>query len=162
MSIFGDIKKGKIPGTKHKIPGKQAVDFPKQVAREVKKQLEETLQSVLKEFFKLFFYPLHKKAINVLKVGSPDTVWLSVGIVTLTITQVPSKIGKIEYWLQHPPLNQQRLKRMIEELAPADVEIALKGNIPGLSVGAGATLVYLPHEFINRLPKIWNEIKGFM
>ena len=174
MSILSDIKRGRIPGTKKKIPGSkqvgQAVDIPKQVAKEVekvvpdvvKKELGKALKTALQQFFKLLFNPLNRKAINILKAAGPDTVWLSVGIVTLTVNEVPKKIGKIEYWLEHPPIAEKQLGRMVADLAPADVEIALKGNIPGLSVGAGATLVYLPEDFVKRLPKIWHEIKDFI
>ncbi len=173
MSIFGDIKRGRIPGTggKGKIPNPgKAVDVPKQVAREVekavpdavKKELGKTLKSAIQQFFKLLFNPLNRKALNVLKHAAPDTVWLTVGIVTFTINDIEGKADRIEYWMQHPPVDKGGMKRMVKELQPADVEIALRGNVPGLSVGVGATLIYLPETFIDRLDGIWGEIRDFI
>lgn len=174
MSIFGDIKKGRIPGTKKKVPGvkqaSQAADIPKKVAHEVekqvpdavKKELLKTLQSALRQFFALLFSPLNRKAVNLVKHTQPDTVWLTIGIVTFTISDLEGKADKLEYWLNHAPTDKNQLRRMLKDLEPADIEIALKGNIPGLSVGVGATLIYLPENFEDKLDAIWAEIRDLV
>ena len=131
------------------------------VPDEVEKALKEVLETAMEEFFKLASKGLLDKFFRVMKAAAPDELWgPTMGPLSFTISDVPKKMGLLEYWGKHPPTSKDKLKRMIGELKPDTVEITVKGNVPGLpSLSVGGTLVYKTDTFKERLDALWNEVK---
>ena len=113
----------------------------------------------MQEFEKALAAPLLKQIVTLLEVAAPDTIWLSIGPVTFTISHVPDSIERIRHYVNDPPKSIDEIKQLVDDLAPTDIEVALKVNVPGVqSLTLGATLVYFPKTFKQRLETIWKEI----
>jgi len=126
---------------------------------DVEGYVERALTTALTEFEKALAAPLLKTIVNLLENAAPDTVWLSIGPVTFTVSHVPDKIEKVRRYVDDPPKTPAEIRKLIDDLAPADIEVALKVNVPGTqSLTLGATLVYYPKTFKDRLERIWKEI----
>ena len=142
------------------IPKEVKKEVEKIVPDEVEKFLKDGLEGALKEFFKLANAGILSKFFRIMKAAAPDVLWgPTVGPVSFTISDVPKKIGLIEYWGKHPPTSKDKLKKMVGELKPDTVEITVKGQVPGLpSLSVGGTLVYNTDTFIKRLDALWHEV----
>ena len=142
------------------IPNQVKKEVEKIVPDEVEKALNEGLKGALKEFFKLANAGVLSKFFRVMRAAVPDTLWgPTVGPLSFTISDVPKKLGLIEYWGTHPPTNKTQLKKMVGELKPDTVEITVKGQVPGLpSLSVGGVLVYNTDTFKKRLDALWGEI----
>ena len=144
-------------------------DIPKQVKHEVEKIVPDEVEKALKhafesafnEFFKLASKGLLDKFFRMMKAAPPDVIWgPTIGPVNFTISDVPKKLGLLEYWGRHPPTSKDKLLQMIGELKPDTVEVTIKGNVPGLpSLSVGGTLVYNTDTFKKRIDALWNEVK---
>ena len=121
--------------------------------------VESAITAALTAFEKALAAPLLKTIVNLLENAAPNTVWLSIGPVTFTVSHVPDKIDKVRSWVDRPPKTPAEIRKLIDDLAPDDIEVALKVNVPGTqSLTLGATLVYYPATFSDRLERIWKEI----
>ena len=126
---------------------------------DIESAVEGALRKALEEFEKALAGPLLRQIVTLLESAAPDTVWLSIGPVTFTISQIPDKIERVKHWVNNPPQGPNDIMHLIDDLAPADIEIALKVNVPGTqSLTLGATLVYYPATFKDRLRTIWEAV----
>ena len=126
----------------------------------IPKEIEQALEKALQEFAKALAGPLLKQYASLLEVATPDTVWLSIGPLTFTVSEVPKKLGMLKKYATNPPTSKSQIKKFVSDLAPDDVEVALKVNVPGTqSLTAGATLVYLKDNFEKRFDTIISTIK---
>jgi len=118
---------------------------------EVDGALKQAVEELLKELEK----PLVDEVIRLLESALPDTVWLTFGPFTFTVSKLAGKMESIRKALNRPPTDLQGIKQFVEVLEPDDIEVALKIQVPGLdSLSIGATLIYLPSTFQERLHKI--------
>ena len=123
-------------------------------------EIENALKDALEDFAKALASPLLKQYAALLRSTTPDTVWLTIGPLTFTISVLAHKIEMLEAYASSPPVSKEELKKFITELEPDDVEVALKVNVPGVqSLSAGATLVYLKSSFVERIDHILDTIK---
>ena len=143
------------------IPNEVKKEVVKLVPDEVEKALKDGLEAALQEFFKLATSGILSKFFRVMKAAAPDVLWgPTIGPVSFTISDVPQKVGLIEYWGKHPPTSKDKLLKMIGELKPDTVEVTVKVQVPGVPSGSiGGTLVYSTDTFKKRLDALWNEIK---
>lgn len=123
-------------------------------------EVEKALEKALQEFFKALASPLLKQYAKLLEVATPDTVWLSIGPITFTVSKVAQKFQWLKDYAENPPTNKEQIKDFLVALAPDDVEVALKVNVPGTqSLTAGATLIYLKDNFEKRFEEILSTIE---
>ena len=127
---------------------------------DIEKYVKEGLLTALEELEKALAEPLLKSILHLLEAATPDTIWLSIGPATFTIDKVESKIDTIRHYVENPPEDASDIRKLLKDLEPADVEIALKVNVPGVqSLTIGATLVYLRDNFQEKLDEVWDAIK---
>ena len=139
---------------------KHGLEQIKNQVPDIPKEIERALGQALQEFAKVLAGPLLKQYAALLDTATPDTVWLSIGPLTFTVSEVPKKLHLLKGYAENPPTSKSKIKRFIKDLAPDDVEVALKVNVPGTqSLTAGATLVYLKDNFEKRFDNILSTIK---
>lgn len=127
---------------------------------DIPKEIEDVLEKALQEFAKTLAGPLLKQYAKLLEVATPDTVWLSIGPFTFTVSEVPKKLDMLKSYAQNPPTGKSQIKQFVRDLEPDDVEIALKVNVPGTqSLTAGATLVYLKDNFEKKFDMILSTVR---
>lgn len=141
---------------------------------EVAKQLEHMGADAAKAFVGKVLVPVAaeiakpmnsefgKVASHLLEEAAPTTHWLTVGVFTFTINDGGKKVEQLNYWRNHIPQTVDDLKKLVKDLEPEDIEIALKVNVPGLPFGIGDTLVYLKGDYEEKLEKLWNAVNKFV
>ena len=126
---------------------------------DIEKYVKQGLLNALAEIEKELSQPLLKSILHLINAATPDTIWLSIGPATFTIDKVSEKIEALRGFVENPPENTDDIRHLLQELEPADVEIALKVNVPGVqSLTIGATLVYLRDNFQQKLNEIWGTV----
>ena len=126
---------------------------------DIEEYVQQGLRTALEEFEKALAGPLLKTMVKLLEVAAPDTIWQSIGPFTFTIGKVPDKIERLRHYANNPPDSVETIKQFIEDLAPDDIEVSLKVNVPGTqSLTLGSVLVYYPKTFRERLDEIWKEV----
>ena len=126
---------------------------------DIPKEIEKALERALQEFAKVLAGPLLKQYAKLLEVATPDTVWLSIGPFTFTVSEVPKKLNTLKSYAENPPAGKTRIRQFVTDLEPDDVEIALRVNVPGTqSLTAGATLVYLKDNFEQKFDTILSTL----
>ena len=143
------------------IPNQVKNEVAKIVPDEVEKALKQGIEAALQEFFDLAGKGILGKLFRIMRAAAPNTFWgPTLGMVSFTISDVPSKLSKLEHWGRHPPTSKDALKRMVLDLDPDTVEITIKIQVPGIpSASTGGTLVYNTDTFLKRIDTLWDEIK---
>ena len=103
----------------------------------VEDAFEDALQALLAEVSKGAF----NKAVDVAQTVAPDDFGLSIGPITLEISDIKSRIDTLQRWAKHPPDSSDKIKECIRTLAPSRVSVAVDIQFALLFVSSDALQV---------------------
>ena len=154
----GNIFKGKPPvrvtgGSFTKNTPLENID-PSEIEKIVKECAESAIEDALKVFVGAISSEAGGVALRIINVVVPESISITIGPVSLAISDVRDKVDVIKHWVSHPPTGQDQILSCIGQLSPDSVSVNVGLTIPVIEQGISFSFKWTPEDFIQRISDI--------
>ena len=139
----------------------------KSSVREIEDELEDLAEKALEEAkdlaletaqeaLALISGEMLNKAVDGIQVVMPHSLSITLGPVTINVSDVKDRVDVLQKWAKNPPKGRNDLRAIIQEVAPSSVAIDLSASFAFLfvqsdSLSIGVSCEYNTQEFLDSL-----------